>query len=118
MAVRKKGQGRKGKAAEPKPGGTLLRAPETQADTEELTIQIESDVPMPAVRRSGKESQYPFAQMDVGDSFAMPIDFMGKLRGASQHYRKRNPEQRFSIRAEDGETCRCWRVEDKDPESE
>lgn len=71
-------------------------------------FKIEKGIPMPATN-----SVYPFASMEVGDSFAVPIAQHKHLVSASQNYRRRHgKEVVFSIRRVDDETqVRIWRME-------
>ena len=41
-------------------------------------IKIERGVPMP--HRVARQRKYPFAQMDVGDSFLVPLDGVDRIR--------------------------------------
>jgi hypothetical protein len=36
-------------------------------------FKIDHDVPIPIKKKRRKEPDYPFAQMEIGDSFAVPI---------------------------------------------
>ncbi len=70
--------------------------------------KIERNIPMPTLR---VPSKYPFANMKVGDSFAIRKGQDVQLvRQAASHYSiKKNPKTRFAIyRTEEG--YRCWRV--------
>ncbi len=75
---------------------------------------VERGIPMPARRNMTK---YPFAQLEVGDSFAVPIP-MGTDAGArtaailsaAYSWGKRN-SIRFAVRLDDNKaTARVWRV--------
>ena len=83
-------------------------------------ITIEKGVPMPK-NGAGRHSIYPFAQMEIGDSFAVPND-MGEfpsrtsrrqktISGSAASWAKRhNPAAKFATHVIDGNTVRCWRV--------
>ncbi len=43
-----------------------------------MSFDIESDVPMVSNRRGRKAVEFPFHQMDVGDSFLVPCDVNAK----------------------------------------
>lgn len=43
-----------------------------------MTFEIESDVPMVSNRRGRKAVEFPFSDMDVGDSFLVPCDVSAK----------------------------------------
>ena len=63
---------------------------------------IERGVPVP--RRPGKS--YPFAQMQVGDSFTVPATEVGRLRVYASRFGDYNGMQ-FSVQRA---SCRCWRI--------
>lgn len=93
-------------------------------------IVIEAGIPVPPkkafVGRGGRKSKYPFEDMQVGDSFAMPLGRQKKypsnrgavsyknetlLRSAAHGCAKRNPGMRFTVRRLDDEgMVRVWRV--------
>lgn len=74
-------------------------------------ITIDKNVPMPESRGS---SRYPYADMEVGDSFFIAtrgVDELGtarRLRGSSFTYGKK-VGKKFSVRKM-GEGFRVWRV--------
>jgi hypothetical protein len=68
-------------------------------------IVIEKDVPLPA---SAKWSKYPFAEMEIGDSFVVPRERHEQLRSASSWAGRRHG-RKFTIRIV-GEQVRCWRI--------
>jgi hypothetical protein len=80
-----------------------------------MSFVIETDVPAPAGR-----SKYPFAEMDLGDSFFVPLEDetvanrrAQSVRAQAGRFGKLNGVK-FSIRTldEDGQVgVRCWRVE-------
>jgi hypothetical protein len=43
-----------------------------------MSFEIESDVPMVSNRRGRKAVEFPFGEMDVGDSFLVPCDVNAK----------------------------------------
>ena len=67
-------------------------------------IQIEKNIPMP----TPKEPKYPFAKMEVADSFFRE----GKastLNSSAMNFQKGHPKIKLVVRKEkDG--ARCWRV--------
>lgn len=82
------------------------------------TITIEKNIPLPARVRGtqGRRSKYPFAQMEVGDSFAITAieQTAYKLRNsigncAIKWVQKNAPERKFSTRIT-GNTVRIWRI--------
>lgn len=67
------------------------------------TITIEKDVPIPS-RPSGS---YPFDQLDVGDSFSVPV----RSRNSVSTYLKKFGKKRFITRTQSDDTVRVWRIE-------
>ena len=77
--------------------------------------------PAPSMTGRGLEPLYPFAQMEVGDSFDAPND-MGASKGGSskrqstiisssyQYAKNHASEAKFTTRKIDENTIRCWRV--------
>ena len=93
-------------------------------------ISIDKDVALPKSGRTGfgnlqpREPKYPFAQMVVGDSFAVDIDplkgtkaTMDRLRSSSSAWRKRTGTKiKFAVRlvTEEGvQKVRIWMLEAK-----
>lgn len=85
-------------------------------------IKIEKNKPIPAIRR--RRTIYPFGEMKVGDSFALPlggaIKFPGnngvkditysRLAGAAHGYGRKH-SRKFAVRTiKDEGVVRCWRV--------
>lgn len=90
-----------------------------------MTYEIESNVPMPASRR-GRTPKYPFANMQIGDSFFVaknidePIDRVrNRMLGACMWAkRKLDGDRKFIVRVSTygehdhyAEGVRIWRVE-------
>jgi hypothetical protein len=89
-------------------------------------FKIEKGVPLPPQERGrGAISKYPFAEMEVGDSFSLPLTgekgtggstyykwdkSTRKLTNASIHHARRHGKK-FTVREmkEEG-VARCWRV--------
>ena len=93
-------------------------------------ISIDKGIAVPKSARSGvanlkpREPKYPFAQMGVGDSFAVDIDpikgvdsTMDRLRSSSSAWRKRTgTDCSFAVRlvTEEGiQKVRVWMLEGK-----
>lgn len=76
----------------------------TDGEVAVVRIRIERGVPYPAV--SGRSFLYPFSQMLVGDSFAVPAGKYASVRVLSAKV----AGMRFSVRKTKG-GYRCWRVE-------
>ncbi len=70
-------------------------------------MKIDKDIPMPDPR--GRPAKYDFAKMQIGDSFEVSDKDYVRIRGATQHYARRHPEFRFTIRKYNG-AYRCWRI--------
>ena len=74
-----------------------------------MSYQIEKGVPIPAMKRATNgESKYPFAQMDVGDSFFVHGKSIHTLNSQAHKYGTRL-SRKFTARAIDGGT-RVWRI--------
>ena len=71
-----------------------------------MTPVIESGVPLAPKKRAARV--WPFASMQVGDSFISPQS-APRTNAAAAHYQKRH-DGKFAVRTVDG-TVRCWRVE-------
>lgn len=71
-----------------------------------MTIQIDKNVPLPDTKQS---STYPFADMEVGDSFFVEGATPNKLQNAASHWRKKR-NMKFAARREANGT-RIWRIE-------
>ena len=76
--------------------------------------QIETDVPIPVARRRDGRT-YPFKELEVGQSFLVPLDpseTPGQLRervSAAMTWAKRKCEQDYCTRKVDG-GIRVWRI--------
>jgi hypothetical protein len=66
---------------------------------------IEKGVPIPP----DWVSQFPLADMIVGDSFTIPEHRAASFRTRLSQYRKQFPDQEFTRRVE-GERIRVWRI--------
>lgn len=85
-----------------------------------MTIKIEKNVPL--LPRAAY-SAYPFAQMEVGDSFAVPVEKGGdvarlqkKMSTCALSYArsKHGLGKRFATRRSDDHSCvRVWRIADR-----
>jgi hypothetical protein len=76
------------------------------------TFALEQGVPIPeACRRTRNRCLFPFAKMEVGQSFFVPLEQAWTLStSASQFQRKHPGHRRFTTRMVEG-GVRCWRVE-------
>jgi hypothetical protein len=77
-----------------------------------MSFTIESGIPMPKRTAGRSGSKYPFADMEVGDSFAIPGDVKAAtIRSAVGAFTKRNPDAgKFAVRGT-GDGLRVFRVE-------
>jgi len=73
-----------------------------------VSIKIEKGIPVAAHGNGGKLTKYPFAEMEVGDSFLFPrelVDAGSRLF----HWNRKFPDRKFVSR-HTPEGIRCWRV--------
>lgn len=70
-------------------------------------FEIEKDCPIPP--RTGTVTKYPFAGMEVGDSFYIPPEISRNTISSNAYSWGRRNNMTFSIRKE-GEGLRCWRT--------
>lgn len=70
-------------------------------------FKVENEVPLPAPRPYTK---YPFHDMKVGDSFAIPAELIDKASRAAYAHGKAHG-MRFTTRTLEDGSGRCWRVE-------
>lgn len=77
-----------------------------------MAFEIQDDVPMPRRSTGRKGSKYPFADMEVEQSFLINTDIKAAtVRSAVGAYMKRNPDSgKFAIRNTD-QGLRVWRTE-------
>ena len=66
-------------------------------------MQIEHGIPIPT------GSPYPFDDMEIGDSFALPKDQTNNVRMAVTRYKKDHPEWDYTTRVDDI-NIRLWRT--------
>lgn len=75
--------------------------------------KLEKNVPMPlgSVDRGAKR-KYPWLEMEVGDSFAIPAGQHESVRTSASAWEARHPEdpRMFTVRKTENGTYRCWRV--------
>ena len=70
---------------------------------------IEKNVPVPAdVKR---EQKYPFAAMEIGDSFVAPKHRLSTIRAAASYYSRRY-KKKFAVRTDPSspDSIRIWRT--------
>jgi len=73
-------------------------------------LTIERGVPLPGRVAASQKTKYPFAAMDVGDSFRISEAAMRNARNSAYLYAKRHG-QRFSCRRVSDTAFRVWRIE-------
>jgi len=82
-----------------------------------MAFEIRSDIPMPKRAAGRQGSKYPFAQLEVGQSFLVDEDIKAAtVRSAAGAFMKRNPDAgKFALRnvpMDDGSTAiGVWRTE-------
>ena len=67
-------------------------------------MKIEKNIPIPRLK-------YPFADMKVNDSFAVPADVNRSAIGVAALRYARKHSVKFTIRQMPDKTLRCWRIE-------
>ena len=84
-------------------------------------MEITNAVPLPEPNKGGRRRIYPFPDMEVGDSFAVPLSGDKHLKGGDMTANRvglaarrfgRLTGRKFTIRTvrEEG-VVRCWRIE-------
>lgn len=68
-------------------------------------FEIEKSVPIPP----DKKTPWPFADMEVGDSFSIPAQSIAKARVAASFY-QRSHNVILTVRVQPDRSFRCWRV--------
>lgn len=72
------------------------------------TIKIEKNIPIPKTAYRA----WPFNEMKIGDSFAVPIADRGRVTQAATQWALRHEGFKFITRqTEDRQSVRVWRVE-------
>lgn len=64
------------------------------------------DIPPP---NAGRPIKYPWSDMAIGDSFAVPRDIRATVVTAARGYSQRHPDYKFIAR-NIGDETRIWRV--------
>lgn len=75
-----------------------------------MTIAIEKEIEMPATERklTPRKSKYPFAEMELNDSFFLP-DRVAKSFTPTVYAAGKRLGRKFAVRSVDG-GVRVWRV--------
>jgi len=75
---------------------------------------IDKGVPMKAWRKSRAKPQahvaYPFAYMDVTDSFGAALKHKERIQSAATRHMYRHPGTEFTTLRTGANACRCWRT--------
>lgn len=66
-------------------------------------MKVESNIPLPA--------KYPFAEMRVNDSFAVPASVSRSTVNVAAMRFGRKYGMKFTVRLTKDGTLRCWRIE-------
>lgn len=69
-----------------------------------MDVKIDSNVPLPESRGT-----YPLDQLEVGDSFSVPVEKTQSLRSTVYLFNKTHPDKKFTVKSKGGET-RVWRL--------
>lgn len=86
-----------------------------------MTIEIDKDIPLPTACGRGPPAKYPFAEMEVGDSFAVPLtgerygnhssDKAAVSLSVTSHTYGKRHGKKFTVRQLNDEgVARVWRV--------
>ncbi|MBW2569705.1 MAG: hypothetical protein JRE47_10145 [Deltaproteobacteria bacterium] len=81
-----------------------------------MMYKIEKNIPIYEIKKKTsiikqKNTKYPFNKMDIGDSFFVPIDSIGRsnITNAASYYNAQKNRGRYQTRAVYG-GVRCWRI--------
>lgn len=108
--------------------------PTVQAPVSTSQYAIDDNIPIPSRPfRKGRVSPYPYASLEVGQSFFVPAEIekalytnekeaaeaqreeyrvvANRLSGGTRRFAKRNPGYRFAVRTVEG-GIRVWRIEE------
>jgi len=70
---------------------------------------IDSNIPLPSARGMGRR-KYPFADLKLGQSFAVDIADRYRLNNSACGFKRAHPEYDFTVRDMKDGTARVWRV--------
>lgn len=74
-------------------------------------IQIDKNIPIPPrPTLPGRPSKYPFAEMEVGDSFATDKPCRGTTISGSINFAAKKLGYKFTSRKQADGTIRVWRI--------
>lgn len=66
---------------------------------------IDTGVPTPEPRL-----KYPLAQLEVGQSFVIPLEKRVSISSSISMVKKKYPDRKFTVRKESDTTARVWRT--------
>ena len=74
-----------------------------------MPYEIEKNVPRP--NGVAARQEYPFRDMEIGDSFAVPVNLTHKVQPAITQWQRRHTDFKFVTRTDKAEgIIRVWRV--------
>lgn len=65
-------------------------------------MKVEKGIPIPA--------RYPFNQMEVGDSFVVPMEITRYAVSTAAHRYGHKNNMKFTVRLTNKRILRCWRI--------
>lgn len=74
-----------------------------------MTFKLSKSVPLPGTQGGEGIARYPFAEMDVGDSFLVPHSLSESVKAACYSYGRRHRMKFVSRKVGNGR--RVWRQE-------
>jgi hypothetical protein len=77
-------------------------------------VKIDKSIPIPQAKydrivRYPVATKWPFAEMEVGDSFQVSADERQTVMSTITYYRKFHTDVKFTVRKY-GKAYRCWRT--------
>jgi hypothetical protein len=76
----------------------------------DFMYKIEKDVPIPDDPFLDLKRKYPFAELEIGDSFVVAARDMRRTTRAADQYRRRHQGWNYRVKRLDDGTVRLWRV--------
>jgi len=74
-----------------------------------MKFKLEKDIPIPAKQTRKRPSIYPFNNMEIGESFLVPLNKLKAARIAVGTYKRRHPDWGYASRTLP-EGFRIWRI--------
>jgi len=72
-----------------------------------MEFKIEKNVPAPPTTSL---MRWPFGEMEIGDSFTVPVELRERCRSAAGAYQRQHPDWKYTLQKENDTTWRLWRV--------